>query len=166
MTDQKVASEETIWERFFNWQSDQDWTWGPFLPLRPARDAVMPVWVWVRLFVALSGVGALLAGLLGAACAFGPRFAARQHWAVPPGIAETLATLSAMASDRASQALGTGVVLCLPLLFFGFCWPFHAAWNRRAARLSRRPRPDAPKAPEELQGAVWPPAPHNPSSKP
>ena len=149
----------TKWERFFNWQSDQDWTWGPFLALRPARDAPMPIWVWVRLFVALSGAGALLIGLVGAMCAFGPQVAARQHWAVPPGVAETLATLSAMASDRTSQVLGISLALCLPLLFFGFCWPFHAAWNRRAACLSGLPRSASSQAPEKADSAVWPPAP-------
>ena len=149
-----------MWERFFNWQSDQDWTWGPFLALRPARDVPMPPWVWVRLFVALSGAGALLIGLGGLLCVFGPRLAARQHWAVPPEMAETLATLSAMGADRTLQALGIALALCLPPLFFGFCWPFHAAWNRRADRLSRLPRPESPhpessKAPAD----VWPPAP-------
>jgi hypothetical protein len=156
-TDGTISQKNNImWERFFNWQSDLDWTWGPFLPLRPARDEPIRPWVWGRLFLALSGVGSALIGLGGMICVLGPRLAARQHWATPPGVSETLATLAAMGSDHNSQALGIGVVLSLPLLFFLFCWPFHAAWNRRAARLSRLPPSDAPEAPPN----VWPPAPN------
>ena len=150
-----------MWERFFNWQSDQDWTWGPFLPLRPARDAAMPLWVWVRLFVALSGAGALLVVLGGAACVLGPKVAARQHWVVPPGAVETLRTLSAMTADVDFRIAAIGIVLSLPLLFFGFCLPFHLAWNRRAARLAQGPLPAAQEAAskEEAASKTWPPAP-------
>ena len=144
-----------MWERFFNWQSDMDWTWGPFLSLRPARDQPMRPWVWVRLFTALSLAGLAFVGLVGGLCVFGPRIAARQHWGVPPALAETLATLRAMGNDPASQALLLGIVFCLPLLFFAFCLPFHLAWNRRAARLTllEPPKLDTP-------ADVWPPAPN------
>jgi len=149
-----------MWERFFNGQSDLDWTWGPFLALRPARDVPMQPWVWVRLFVALSLAGALLVVLVGMVCVLGPKVAAQQHWAVPPGASETLATLSAMAADTGLRLAAIGIVLSLPLLFFGFCLPFHLAWNRRAARLARLPHPGAREAPpEETRPDVWPPAP-------
>ena len=144
-----------MWERFFNWQSDLDWTWGPFLPLRPPRDVPMRPWVWVRLFAALSLAGSLFVALGGMICVFGPRVAARQHWAVPASLAELLATLTAMAQDPASEALLLGMAFSLPPVFFGACLPFHVAWNRRAARLSLLP-PEVPKALED----VWPPAPN------
>jgi len=150
-----------MWERFFNWQSDMDWTWGPFLALRPARDVPMRPWVWARLFAALSLAGALLVVLVGVVCVLGPKVAVQQHWVVPTGAAETLATLSAMTSDTGFRLAAAGIVLSLPLLFFGFCLPFHLAWNRRALRLVRGPHPaneeaaSFPTPPES-----WPPAPN------
>ncbi len=143
-----------MWERFFNWQSDMDWTWGPFLPLRPARCEPIQPWVWVRLFVVLSGVGAPLVLLAGGVGVGGPKLAARQHWRLPPGVTETLGTLAAMGSDPSTLGLLIGMVLCLPPLFFAFCLPFHLAWNRRAAWLSA-----AGPAQEEAAADTWPPAP-------
>ena len=143
-------------EHFFNWQSDTDWTWGPFLPLRPPRDVPMRPWVWVRLFAALSLVGSLLIGFGGVVCVLLPRIAARQQWAVPPPLAETLATLTAMGADPSLQWSLIGLGLSLPLLFFAACLPFHVAWNRRAARRASLPKTPAPEAPSD----VWPPAPH------
>ena len=124
------------------------------MPLRPARTEAIPPWVWVRLFVALSGAGALLVVLTGLVGVWGPRLAARQHWHVPPGVTETLGTLTAMGSDPGSLGLLIGTLLCLPLLFFAFCLPFHLAWNRRAARLSA-----AEPARQEAGLESWPPAP-------
>ncbi len=149
-----------MWERFFNWQSDMDWTWGPFLPLRPARDVPMRPWVWVRLFAALSLAGALLIVLGGVVCVLGPKVAALQHGVVPAGAAETLATLSAMMSDTGFRLAAAGIVLSLPLLFFGFCLPFHLAWNRRALRLAREPRRADRTASGETPPEIWPPAPN------
>lgn len=143
-----------MWERFFNWQSDMDWTWGPFLPLRPARTKAIPPWVWVRLFLVLSGAGALLVIVTGVVCIWGPKLAARQHWRLPPGVTETLGTLAAMDSDPSLLGLLIGIALCLPPLFFGFCLPFHLAWNTRAARLSA-----AGPARGEAEAESWPPAP-------
>ena len=155
-----MSMQEPSWERFFNWQSDLDWTWGPFLPLRPARDVLIQPWVWVRLFLALSGAGAMLIVLGGAACVLGPKVAASQHWVVPAGAAETLATLSAMGADTGFRLTAAGLVFSLPLLFFGFCLPFHLAWNRRAARLAQGPHPAAQEAAsEEAPSTTWPPAP-------
>ncbi len=146
-----------MWELFFNWQSDQDWTWGPFLALRPARDAPIRPWVWARLFLALSLAGGLGLTGLGLICVWGPRLAARQHWDVPPVVTETLATLAAMGVDPATQALLLGIGLSLPLVFALACLPFHVAWNRRAARLARVPVADAETT--ETTDDVWPPAP-------
>ena len=144
-----------MWERFFNWQSDTDWTWGPFLALRPARDVPMQPWVWVRLFIALSLAGALFVVMVGVVCVSGPKIAARQHWILPQPVTETLGTLAAMGSDPSSCLLAAGVTLCLPPLFFAACFPFHVAWNRRAARLSSA----TPAQRQEPAKEVWPPAP-------
>ena len=149
-----------MWERFFNWQSDMDWTWGPFLSLRPARETPMRPWLWVRLFAVLSLAGALLIALGGVVWVLGVRLAARQHWAVPPPLRETLATLTTMGADPGFQVGLLGLALCLPLLFFAACYPFYAAWNRRAARLSQEPPP--PELLPEAQADVWPPAPNTP----
>ncbi len=146
---------EDRWEWFFNWQSDMDWTWGPFLPLRPARTQAIQPWVWVRLFLALSGAGAVLVVLVGGICVWGPKMAARQHWRLPPGVTETLGTLAVMGSDPSLVGLLLGIVLCLPLLFFAFCLPFHLAWNKRAVWLSAA----AGAAREEVASDTWPPAP-------
>jgi len=151
----------SMWERFFNWQSDMDWTWGPFLALRPARDVPMRPWVWVRLFAALSLAGALLIVLVGVVCVLGPKVAAWQRWVVPAGAAETLATLSAMTSDTGFRLAAAGIVLSLPLLFFGFSLPFHLAWNRRALRLAQGSHPAAQESvTEETPPEIWPPAPN------
>ena len=164
-----MGNNKGMWERFFNAQSDWDWTWGPFLlPLRPARSEPMPVWVWVRLFLALSVGGLMLIGIGALACVLGPRLAAQQHWRVPPGLAETGATLAAMASDPSLRWTAAGLLLCLPLLFFGFCLPFHVAWNRRAARLSQeaacQKAAGAGNAAETKDAGedagIWPPAPN------
>ena len=149
-----------MWERFFNWQSDQDWTWGPFLPLRPARDTPIRPWVWARLFLALSLAGLLGLTLLGVVSIWEPRLAARQHWTMPPGVGETLGTLKAMGNDPATQALLIGLGLSLPLVFALACLPFHVAWNRRAARLARMPAADTKTVGGTTSEDVWPPAPN------
>lgn len=154
-------------EVFFNWQTDMDWAWGPFLPLRPPRDSPMTPWVWVRLFAVFTLLGGLLSGAAGVGCVFGPRLAAQQHWSVPPPVLETLTTLAAMGADPSFRRLLLGLALCLPPLFFFACLPFHVAWNRRAARLSS-PALSAQAAekegPEDTKGqaAIWPPAPRQP----
>ena len=122
----------------------------------------MPVWVWARLFLALSVAGLALVGLVALGCVLGPKLAASQHWRVPPGVSETLGTLAAMAADPGLRLTALGLFLCLPLLFFGFCLPFHAAWNRRAARLSAEADFEAGKAEAERAAGVWPPAPTPP----
>ena len=148
-----------MWERFFNWQSDMDWTWGPFLSLRPARTQPMQPWVWVRLFTALSLAGSLLVVLAGVICVLGPRIAAGQHWSLSPAAHETLGTLAAMGADPASRVLLIGMIFSLPLLFFAFCLPFHLAWNRRATRLAAAAPALEPEQGEPGRTESWPPAP-------
>ena len=144
-----------MWERFFNWQSDQDWTWGPFLPLRPARNKPMQPWVWVRLFTVLSLAGSFVIVIGGSVCVLGPKLAAKQHWAVPAVVTETLGTLAVMGADTGTRVLLIALLFSLPLLFFAACLPFHLAWNRRATRLALTP----PLEVSDVPADAWPPAP-------
>lgn len=145
-------------ERFFNWQSDMDWAWGPLLPLRPLRTTAMRPWVWVRLFLAFSALGLLLLALVVFLCMMLPRLAAANHRTLPPVASETLSTLQAMGADPNTRALLIGLALSLPLLFFTFCLPYHWAWNRRAARL-REAGQEIGRAEAETVAGVWPPPP-------
>jgi len=142
-------------ERFFNWQSDMDWAWGPLLPLRPPRAAEMRPWVWMRLFLAFTALGLIGLALVVLLCVLLPRLTAANHSALPPLVSETLSTLQAMVADPGTRVLLAGLVLSLPLLFFTFCLPYHWAWNRRAARL----REQGETAPEvsAARAGVWPP---------
>ncbi len=142
-----------MWERFFNRQSDADWTWGPFVSLRPPQDAPIRPWVWVRLFVIFTTLGLLLVGLIALPCALLPQWAAANHRPLSPLVAEAITTLAAMVADRQTRILLLGLLLALPALFFLFCLPYHWAWNRRAARL--RAAPPAPDVPDEP--GLWPP---------
>ncbi len=148
-----------MWERFFNWQSDLDWAWGPFLPLRPPPYKPIQPWVWVRLFLVCTVLGLLLLALCVLLCVLLPRFASLQHWSLPLFITETLATLRAMIADPGTRLLLIGVGLSLPPFFFAFCLPYHWAWNRRAARLQNEGVPEMVSA----QADVWPPAPSTPN---
>ena len=143
-------------ERFFNWQSDMDWAWGPLLPLRPPRAAAMRPWVWVRLFLVFTALGLLLLALIVALCVLLPRLAAADHHALPPAASETLSTMQAMGADPGTRALLLGLALSLPPLFFTFCLPYHWAWNRRAARLGEAEQVLQEAA--EAEAGVWPPA--------
>jgi hypothetical protein len=145
-----------MWERFFNWQSDMDWAWGPLLPLRPPRDTAIRPWVWVRLFLAFTIFGLLLLALGVFLCVMLPQLAAAQHRPLPPLVSETLSTLQAMGADPGTRALFLGLLLSLPLLFFTFCLPYHWAWNRRAARFQTGEDVTEPVTARE---GVWPPAP-------
>ena len=143
-----------MWERFFNWQSDMDWFWGPLVRLRPARSEQIRPWVWVRLFVAMTLLGVLFLGLLVAADVFVMRWARSRHVPLPPTVTEAQATLAAMASDRDTQVLLLGMLVGLPPLFLALCLPYHWAWNRRATRVTK----DKEEEEEvEVEPDVWPP---------
>lgn len=142
-----------MWERFFNWQSDMDWTWGPFLSLRPPRNQAIRPWVWVQLFFILSVFGAVFVGLFALLIWQLPIIAATGHRPLPQSILETVSTLRGMYGDPGTEAVLIGLIFILPPLFFLFCLPYHKAWNRRSARLEKSEMP-AGTAP-----GVWPPAP-------
>ena len=142
-------------ERFFNWQSDQGWTWGPLVSLRPSRDAFMRPWIWVRLFLIFTVIGIATIGAVGVVCLAIPVIASAEHRPAPPWLIETLTTLQAMLSDHATEAKLACLFLCLPLLFFAFCLPYHWAWNRRAERLSQTD--DTSQVSSDI--TVWPPPP-------
>lgn len=146
-----------MWERFFNWQNDMDWAWGPLLPLRPPRQAALRPWVWVRLFLAFTALGLLLLALVVFLCVMLPQFASARHQPLPPLVSETLSILQAIGADPGACTELLGLALSLPLLFFTCCLPYHWAWNQRAARLWEQEK-RAPKA-AETQADVWPPAP-------
>ena len=148
-----------MWECFFNWQSDMDWAWGPFLPLRPPRQTVLRPWVWMRLFLVFTALGLLLVALVGFLCLMLPRLASASHHPLPPLASETLSTLQAMGADPGTRVLLLGLALSLPLLFFTFCLPYHWAWNSRARRLREEVGQEAERVGAEAQAGVWPPAP-------
>ena len=143
-----------MWEQFFNWQSDMDWTWGPFVSLRPPQNQPMPSGVWVRLFLILSITGIVLVGLLMILIWQLPAIASAARQPLPQSELETIRTLRGMYGDPATQALLIGLIFVLPPLFFIFCLPYHEAWNRRAARLQEILSETIPE-----QENVWPPAP-------
>lgn len=145
----------SFWERFFNAQSDQDWTWGPFVSLRPARNLPIRPWVWARLFLIFTTLGLSLLALLSLAVVFVPRLAPR-HQPLPPPLPETLATLQAMAAASSTRLVLLGLLMALPPLFFLFCLPYHWAWNRRAARLVRAGR-ERQETEQSAETGVWPP---------
>ncbi len=148
----------SLWERFFNAQSDQDWTWGPFVSLRPPRDRPIEVWVWARLFLIFTALGLGLVALVSLAVVLLPRLVPR-YQPLPPPLSETLATLHAMAADPGTRLTLIGLLLALPPLFFLLCLPYHWAWNCRAARLAMDEGRKLPKA--ETEAGVWPPRPNN-----
>lgn len=151
----------SAWERFFNAQSDQDWTWGPFVSLRPPRDQPIQVWVWVRLFLVFTALGLSLLALLALAVVLAPRLVPH-HQPLPPPLPETFATLHTMAADPGTRLLLVGLLMALPPLFFLFCLPYHRAWNRRAAWLAGQTESTREETSGEAE--VWPPPPFRDAS--
>lgn len=130
-------------ERFFNWQSDIDWTWGPLLRWRSARSKVMEaqfywrsiylimwiVLVYVLLHVVMTLPSLLVGNFHPMLRAFSKSWNDVPSWFVP---SLTLYVLSVL--------------------------PYVWAWNRRADRLAKL-LPEEPAAPIE---GIWPPPPSVP----
>lgn len=148
-----------MWERFFNWQSDQDWTWGPFVSLRPVQNEPLRPWVWLRLFLIFTGLGLTLTGTLAIVYFILSKAIFNQQLHVSPFVSDTLATVQAMLLDPTTQTAFVSLFLSLPLLFALFCLPYHWAWNRRANRLAGQ------MLPQMNDHCVWPPSPTNNSEK-
>lgn len=139
-------------ERFFNWQSDSDWFWGPLLYLRPARHVRMTFLFWLKMIgiIALFAVpiGAILGSLL---VYYDYTTVAHHDLKIPPVI---------VTENWINQG-SPQVVLsnCAWLIAFGIsgCFCQHWAWNRRADRLNREAALMPPTAVEVA--SVWPPPP-------
>jgi hypothetical protein len=142
-----------IWERFFNWQSDQDWTWGPFVSMRPIQSEPIRPWVWLRLFLIFTGLGMTLTGTLVSVYFIVSRAISKRQLPASPIVSDTLATVQGMLLDPTTQIAVASLFLSLPLLFALFCLPYHWAWNRRANRLVGHGPPKIDSH------SVWPPAP-------
>ena len=148
-----------MWERFFNWQSDQDWSWGPFVSLRPVQSEPLRPWVWLRLFLIFTGLGLTLTGTLAIVYFILSKAIFKQQLHVSPFVSDTLATVQGMLLDPTTQTAFVSLFLSLPLLFALFCLPYHWAWNRRASRVAGQ------MLPQMNDRGVWPPSPTNNSEK-
>jgi hypothetical protein len=139
-------------ERFFNWQSDMDWYWGPLLYLRPSRNVRMTLRFWLKLFgltiLFMAPIGAVLGTLL----AYYDYTTAQHHEAKSAPIVATENWVS-------STSYRDVLFPCYFVLAIAFLWLFltHRAWNRRADRLNREPRLPQPVA--AAVPGVWPPPP-------
>ena len=144
-----------VCERFLNWQSDQDWTWGPFVSLRPVQSEPIRPWVWLRLFLIFTVLGMTLVGTLAIACFILSKAISKKQLPFSPFVSDTLATVQGMLVDPTTQTVIAGLFFSLPLVFATFCLPYHWAWNRRAGRQTGQ----KPAAISDQN--VWPPAPKN-----
>ena len=137
-------------ERFFNWQSDMDWAWGPLLYLRPPKNVRMTLRFWLTLFgfalLFTVPVGAVLGTLL----AYYDYTAAqhREKKITPVVVAENW--LNSTTPEASLFACGLLLLAAFLMLFLA-----HWAWNRRADRLNREGLVPLPAA----MPGVWPPPP-------
>lgn len=138
-------------ERFLNWQSDMDWSWGLFLKWRPSHKArfnrrinvwtlclcscLVPVIIFLIAFVPILLLDSIL----------------RKSVALPVfDIAGKI--IDIMLEPVLWHVIFFGSLLPLTLL------PYIWAWNRRADRLSQLPPEETPPPVE----GVWPPPPRVP----
>jgi hypothetical protein len=103
-----LTSDERFYDRVLNAVSDTDWSWWPFLRLRPAKDAEL---TW-RTVVIVSLLGGILYGV-----PFGLLLFAL-HRIPPDGVAIMVGIVSAA--------------------LFGSGCSVRGSWNRRATRLVRK----------------------------
>ncbi len=139
-------------ERFFNQQSDEDDSWGPFLYLRPLKTVRMTLRLWMTMFSFISLFIIPLGAILGFLLIYYDYAAARHHdTKIPPVVA----------TENWINRTPPSVVFipcCLILAVMLLCvFLTHWAWNRRADRLNREPSLPLP-AVADAPG-VWPPPP-------
>ena len=119
-------------ENFFNWQSDQDWFWGPLLFLRPPKNVRMTLRFWLKMLGLTFMLGAVIGFTLSALLAYYDYAAAKHHDPkIPPVIATEI-----WLNRSSPQAVLSGCVLLL-IFCVAYCVCQHWAWNRRADRLNR-----------------------------
>jgi len=137
-------------ERFFNWQSDKDDSWGPFLYLRPPKTARMTQRLWIMMFSFIFLFTIPLGAILGSLLIYYD-YAATQHHdtKIPP----VVVTENWMNGTSPATVLSYGALAIAIALAGCFCQ--HWAWNRRADRLNREP--SLPLA--AVASGVWPPPP-------
>jgi len=139
-------------ERFFNWQMDMDWSWGPLLTLRPPRNVRMTLLLWLKLL----GVCILFAAPLGAALSALQLYydhTTTQHYETR--IAPVVATETWLNKTPPGTVEFYGFLAVV--FVFLYCFPTHWAWNRRADRLNREA--SLPQPALAIDAGVWPPPP-------
>ena len=139
-------------ENFFNWQSDQDWWWGPLLYLRPPKNVRMTLRFWLRMI----GIGLLVTvpagAIIGSLLVYYDYTTAKHHETkIPPVIVTENWVIGS-----SPQAVLSSCALLIAIGILG-CICQHWAWNRRADRLSREPIM-LQTAAADMSG-VWPPPP-------
>ncbi len=126
---------------------DPDWSWGPLVRFRPAKNARMDEHYWLRFWLPLILASTLFADFLM------PLILMLRSGPLPP--AATL--VSWYFAWFRSFAIGSTLFMLffLSLALLAVTW----AWNRRADRLQREPEPLPELSPVLPQEGVWPPAP-------
>ncbi len=131
-------------ESFFNFQND--WHWGPFEFLRPAKKESIG---WRRsAAIWAASIPAIVFGIfLILVARWVYRFDIKLHH---------LPTWQFVWAAICWIAHGYVAIAMLGAVLFPFLWwPYALAWNRRAARLRRSPS----SSPDEFTAGVWPPPP-------
>ena len=141
-----------VLENFFNWQSDQDWFWGPLLFLRPPKNVRMTLLFWLKMIGVVALFTVPIEAILGSLLAYYDYAAAKHH---DPKIPPVIATESWI--NRSSPAAVLPVCALLLIFCVAYCVCQHWAWNRRANRLKCEPVLPNPVS-VEMPG-VWPPPP-------
>ena len=144
-------------ERFFNWQMDMDWSWGPLLPLRPARNVRMTSLFWAKLFSVCILLSVLVGAPLGVLLGYYDYTSAQHH-------AKKIAPVVAAETWAGGIPPGTVLFCCSAAIAFAFlyCFPTHWAWNRRTDRLNREASLLQPQLFSVIDASVWPPPPAAP----
>ena len=144
-------------ERFFNWQTDMDWSWGPLLPLRPPRNVRLTLLFWLKLFGIIILFAAPIGAALVALLVYYDYTTAQHHEVKAAPVVATEAWMN-------GTPPGAALFYCsLAMAFVSLgCFPIHWAWNRRADRLNREV--NLPQSVVSVAPGVWPPPPTVPET--